>query len=125
MADLWDWYCGELDDALVCYASSLRPGYRTGLLSNSADGARREEQARFGFEELFDVIIYSHEVGLAKPDPQAYVLLCDQLNVTPDELVFLDDVPGNIDAACELGIHGVLYHSTDESIEAIRAFVAS
>ena len=74
---------------------------------------------------LFDVIIYSHEVGLAKPDPQVYALLCDRLNVTPDELVFLDDVPGNVDAACQLGIHGVLHRSTSESIEAISAFLAS
>jgi putative hydrolase of the HAD superfamily len=124
MADLWDWYCGELDDELARYAGNLRPRYRTGLLSNSADGARREEQARYQFAELFDVIIYSHEVGLAKPDPQVYALLCDRLNVTPDELVFLDDVPGNVDAACELGIHGVLHRSTSESIEAISGFLA-
>ena len=125
MADLWDWYCGELDDELARYAGNLRPQYRTGLLSNSADGARREEQARYQFAELFDVIIYSHEVGLAKPDPQVYALLCDRLNVTPEELVFLDDVPGNVDASCQLGIHGVLHRSTSESIEAISAFLAS
>jgi epoxide hydrolase-like predicted phosphatase len=125
MADLWDWYCGELDDDLARYASNLRLRYHTGLLSNSADGARREEQARYRFAELFDVIIYSHEVGLAKPDPQVYVLLCNRLNVAPDELVFLDDAPGNVDAACQLGIHGVLHRSTSESIEAISAFLAS
>jgi len=41
----------------------LRPRYGTGLLSNCADRARREEQARYGFEGPVDVIIYSHEVG--------------------------------------------------------------
>jgi epoxide hydrolase-like predicted phosphatase len=125
MADLWDWYCGELDDELVRYATSLRPRFRTGILSNSADGARREEQARYGFQERFDVIIYSHEVGLAKPDPEAYALVCDRLNVTPDELVFLDDVPANIDAAIQFGIHGILHRGTAESIEAISALIAS
>jgi putative hydrolase of the HAD superfamily len=124
MADLWDWYCGDLDDELASYASRLRPRYRTGILSNSADGARREEQARYGFQERFDVIIYSHEAGLAKPDPRAYALLCSRLNVTPDELVFLDDAPGNIDAACQLGIHGVLHRSASESIEAISILLA-
>jgi HAD superfamily hydrolase (TIGR01509 family) len=54
-----------------------------------------------------------------------YALLCDQLNVTPDELVFLDDLPGNVDAACQLGIHGVLHRSTSESIEVISGFLAS
>src|SRR6266568_4005321 len=68
MADLWDWYCGELDHELTSYAASLRPRCATAILSNSADGARREEQARYSLTDLFDTIIYSHEAGLAKPD---------------------------------------------------------
>lgn len=119
-ADLWDWYCGELDTGLVAYAASLRPRVRTGILSNSADGARREEQARYGFEQLVDVIVYSHEAGVAKPDPRAFLLLCDELGLRPDELAFLDDVPGHIDAARALGIHGIVHVSTPASITAIE-----
>ncbi len=70
MAGLWDWYCGSLDIQLARYAASLRPRYKTAILSNSADGARREEEARYRFADSFDPIIYSHEVGLAKPDPR-------------------------------------------------------
>ena len=40
MADIWDWYCGELDEQLVDYVRTLRGRVRTGILSNSADGAR-------------------------------------------------------------------------------------
>jgi glucose-1-phosphatase len=123
-ADLWDWYCGELDSELVAFAASLRPRVCTGIFSNSADGARREEQARYGFEQLVDVIIYSDEAGVAKPDPRAFRLLCDALGVQPGELVFLDDVPGHIDAARALGIHGIVHVSTPESIAAIEALLA-
>lgn len=123
-ADLWDWYCGQLDAGLVAYAAGLRPRVRTGILSNSGDGARREEQARYGFGQLVDVIIYSHEAGVAKPDPRAFLLLCDELGVRPDELVFLDDVPGHIDAARALGIHGIVHVSTPESIAAIESLLA-
>jgi epoxide hydrolase-like predicted phosphatase len=123
--DMWRWYCGELDEELTAYAASLRPRYVTAILSNSADGARREEQARYSFAELFDIIIYSHEVGLVKPDPRAYALLCAELGVRPDELVFLDDVPENVDAACRLGIKGVLHRSTGESIAAIDALITA
>jgi putative hydrolase of the HAD superfamily len=93
MASMWRWYCGELDRELMAYAASLRPRRQTAILSNSAHGARREEQARYSFAELFDVIIYSDEVGFAKPDPRVYALLCAELQVAPAELVFLDDVP--------------------------------
>ena len=123
MAELWDWYCGELDEELTSYATSLRGRYLTAILSNSADGARREEQARYRFPDLFDLIIYSHEVGLAKPDPRAYQLLLDRLGVAPTELIFLDDLPENIDTARELGIQAILHHSTPESIDAISALI--
>src|SRR5215813_11904481 len=36
MADVWDWYCGELDEELMTFARSLRPGLRTAILSNSS-----------------------------------------------------------------------------------------
>jgi epoxide hydrolase-like predicted phosphatase len=123
MADMWDWYCGELDTELTRFAASLRPRYQTAILSNSTDGARREEQARYGFEQLVDVIIYSDEVGLAKPDPRVYRLLCDRLAVSPAELVFLDDVPENVDAACDLGIQALLHEDTAETIKAVSALL--
>ncbi len=123
MADKWDWYCGELDAEMTAYAASLRPRYRTAILSNSVDGARREEQKRYGFEQLVDVILYSHEIGLAKPDPRVYRLLCDRLGVAPDELVFIDDWPENVDAACDLGIYAILHADTAASIEAVNSLL--
>ena len=66
------------------------------------------------------VTLYSHEAGVAKPDPRAFLLLCDELGVRPDELAFLDDVPGHIDAARALGIHGIVHVSTPASIAAIE-----
>jgi epoxide hydrolase-like predicted phosphatase len=124
MADMWSWYCGELDQELMTFAASLRPRCATAILSNSADGARREEQARHSFAEAFDVIIYSHEVGLVKPDSRIYALLCAGLNVPAADLVFLDDMPENVEAACRFGIRGILHRNTAESIAAIDALLA-
>ena len=124
MAAMWDWYCGELDTELVAFAGELRPAYRTGIISNSADGARREEQGRYGFEQLVDDIVYSHEVGLAKPDPRIYRLACERLGVAPEELVFIDDTPRCVDSANALGIHAVLHSSTPETIRAVTALLA-
>jgi epoxide hydrolase-like predicted phosphatase len=123
MADLWDWYCGDLDAELAAYVGGLRPRYRTGILSNSVDGARREEEARFGLEQLVDVVVYSHEIGVAKPDPRAYLLLCGQLGVAPEELVFLDNRVTNVDAARRLGIHALLHVRTPDSITAIDSLL--
>ena len=64
--------------------------------------------------------LYGPPVGLAKPDPRVYQLLCDQLSVSPGEVVFLDDSPENVNGACELGIDALLHENTAQSIKAGR-----
>ncbi len=123
--DFWDVYLGNPNPELATYFGGLRPRYQTAFLSNSFDGARREEEARYHFSELSDHIIYSHEVGMSKPDPRIYALTCERLNVQPAEMVFLDDVPRNIAAARDHGIHGVLFQDNAQAIADIEALLAA
>ena len=85
----------------------------------------RGGQARYGFEQLVDEIVYSHEVGLAKPDPRIYALACDRLGVEPAELVFVDDVAMIVDSANRFGLQAVL-HTGDSArtIAEVRALLA-
>lgn len=124
IADFWDAYCGELDVPLRDFAASLKPGLIVAALSNSGDGARREEQRRYGFEQLFDLMVYSHEVGVEKPDAAIYELTQQRLGVQPHEIVFLDDRELAVEGARAAGWHAVLHVSTPESIAAIRALIA-
>lgn len=124
MQTMWTWYCGELDQGMFDFAAGLRPGFITAILSNSADGARREEQARYGFEQLVDHVIYSHEVGLAKPDPRIYALTCTRLGVEPAEIVFIDDTPLVVESARAFGWHAVLHEGdTERTITTVRALL--
>jgi len=123
-ADVWDWYCRELDQELLAFAASLRPRVRTAIISNSADGARREELARYALDEIFDPIIYSHEVGMAKPDPAIFELACSLMGVAPAEMIFVDDVAGHVAAARGLGISGILHRHTPETIASVSALLA-
>ena len=124
-ADLWDWYCGELDHDMAAFAASLRPEFATAILSNSADGARREEMSRYAFDTLVDHVIYSHEVGLAKPDPAIFALACERVGAAPGEVAFVDDTPGIVDAARAFGMHAFCNVSTPETIAAVRALLAA
>lgn len=119
--DFWDVYLGELNGEMAEYFRGLRPRYRTALLSNSFVGARAREQARFHFEEMTDLIIYSHEEGIAKPDPRIFKLTCERLGVVPGEMVFLDDAEPNVTAARELGIHAILFRYTAQAIADVTA----
>ena len=121
MGDLWTEYLGTLNAELTAYFAGLRPAYRTGIISNSFVGARDRERERYGFEQLTDEIIYSHEVGISKPDPRIYELACERLGVLPEEMIFLDDVEPNVAAAQDLGAHGILFVSTTQAITDIKA----
>ena len=123
MSEWWDAYCGKLDVPLRDFVSSLKPELIVAALSNSADGARREEQRRYGFEQLFDVLVYSHEVGVEKPDPGIYTLLQDWLGLLPHEIVFLDDRVAAVDGARSVGWYAVLHESTPRSIAALSAII--
>jgi epoxide hydrolase-like predicted phosphatase len=67
-----------------------------------------------------DFIIYSHEVGLAKPDPRIYALTSQRLGVQPQEIVFLDDVERNVAAAAAYGFHAILYQTNAQAITEIE-----
>jgi len=118
--DFWTIYMGDPNPELVTYFSALRPRYRTALLSNSFDGAREREQERYHFAEMVDFIIYSHEVGLAKPDPRIYALTSQRLGVQPQEVVFLDDIERNIAAATDCGFHAIQYKNNAQAIGEIE-----
>jgi putative hydrolase of the HAD superfamily len=125
MGDLWDEYLGTLNVELAQYFAGLRPRYRTGIISNSFVGAREREQERYGFGDMCDYIVYSHEVGVKKPNPRIYEIACERLGVQPGEMIFVDDVPQAIEAAREAGIHGVVFRDTAQTIADIQSIIES
>ncbi len=122
MGDLWAEYLGTIDVRLFAWFRALRPRYRTGILSNSWVGAREREDAKYGFGGACDTIVYSHEEGIEKPDPRIYQVACERLDVSPAEVVFVDDLRANVEAARRLGMCGVLH--TGETAETIAELAA-
>ncbi|HEY2507001.1 MAG TPA: HAD-IA family hydrolase [Streptosporangiaceae bacterium] len=125
MADIWREYLGTANPELISYAGRLRPRFRTGILSNSFIGAREREQAAYGFEDLVNVIIYSHESGVAKPDTRSYALACERLRVAPAQTVFVDDLDACVAGARRAGLHPVQYQDNAQVIAAIETLLAS
>jgi putative hydrolase of the HAD superfamily len=90
-----------------------RAGLRTGLLSNSWGN----EYPREGWDEMFDAIVISGEVGMRKPEPEIFAHVLDLLGVAAGETVFVDDLAHNVRAAEEIGLVGV-HHTSYESTAA-------
>jgi putative hydrolase of the HAD superfamily len=126
MRELWREYVGTLDEAVAAYFASLRGGpapMRTGILSNSFVGAREREQNLYGFEQMCDVVVYSHEEGVLKPDPRSYAIVCERLDVAPERAVFVDDVAANVDGARATGMQGILFVEAQQAIGELRALL--
>ena len=122
---VWREYVGTANTELIEYARRLHPRYRTGIVSNSFVAAREREQAAYGFEDLVEEIVYSHEAGFSKPDPRIYALICTRLNVPPGEMIFLDDVETCVAGARDAGINAIRYQDNAQAIAEIEKLLAS
>ncbi len=103
-----DWINPEME-ALV---RELKPHYLLAVLSNTFDPEMDILIAEtHGLKDIFDVVVSSAKVGLAKPEPEIYQVTLDQLNVSPGEALFIDDMPRNTMAAEALGIPSIVFES--------------
>ena len=120
---MWDEYCGRLNTELFEYASALRPRAGVAILSNSVDGARSEEERRFGFSAAFDPILYSHETGLLKPEPEAYENALEQMGAEADDVFFIDDHEICAEGARAVGMNAIMHRDNTTTIAAIEEFL--
>ncbi len=113
------WGGDRLDERLVAYIRSLRPRCQTALLSNAWSGLRPLLESVWGILDAFDQVFISCELGMAKPDLRVYAHVVERLGVRPEEAVFVDDFPANIEAARRAGLQAVHFRSTDQAMHAL------
>jgi epoxide hydrolase-like predicted phosphatase len=90
----------------------LKPRYKLAILSNTYEPAMDTWLAEAqGLPDIFDVVVSSANVGMAKPEPEIYQLTLDRLGVAPHEALFIDDKTRNTTAAEALGIASILFES--------------
>ncbi len=88
-------------------------GFKTPMLSNIAERHARV-LAEKGIYDLFHPVFLSCSIGAWKPDRLAFDYVLDQLQITPQECIFIDDEIQNIRAARELGIDAILFESAEQ-----------
>jgi putative hydrolase of the HAD superfamily len=97
---------GDLRDEMVTALRRCHERLSTALLTNNFVALDQVDPASAMGEviSLFDVVIESSQVGIRKPDPAIYRLVCERLGITPDEAVFLDDLGVNLKPARAMGM---------------------
>lgn len=96
---------------------TLSQDYQLYILSNTSPmhiehfSKMYREAAGYSFEDVFIKTFYSHDIGLHKPDPNAFLHVVKEANIVPEETLFLDNNIHNVKSAKELGFNVI--HITD------------
>ena len=104
---------------LFDFILASRQHYLTAMLSN-VSAAIWNYYTPEELNKYFDQVILSYQEGIAKPDPRIYQLACQRLGVQPNECVFTDDNPVNVAAADKVGMHGIIFTSTDDYLAKLQ-----
>lgn len=99
------WLRGPYPGALELL-ERLRPQYRVACLSNTDPVNVRKFDEELQLQNWFDECFYSNEIGLRKPDPNAYLHVSKTLDVPPGEIAFFDDSVKCVNGAMAVGMHG-------------------
>ena len=136
----------ELDGASViaCLSGDIRPamvaaldvlkskGFALGCITNNVPsgkgagmaGSDEKAAAISSVMERFDHIIESSKVGLRKPDPRIYAMMCAALAVVPSQCIYLDDLGINCKPAAFMGMAAIKVTSGDQALHELGALLA-
>ncbi len=109
---------------LEYYAGLKARGVRLAILTNNV----REWQPRWMPllpDGLFELIVDSGFEGVRKPEPEIYELTLSRLGLAASDCAFVDDLEINVKAANELGLHGVWFRSTEQTIADLDSVFAA
>ena len=104
-------------------AASLKTGCITNNMPHNAAGGTAAGRSLYATDimKLFDVVIESAKIGIRKPNPKIYELMCEQLGVTPPACVFLDDLGGNLKPARAMGMTTIKVETGPQAIAELEA----
>jgi len=118
---------GAVRPEMVAALGTLRgAGYRLGCITNnvlseeSQPGAALKPSYAAALGH-FEQVIESARVGLRKPDPRIYALMCERLDVAPEACVYLDDLGMNCKPAAALGMHAIKVTSGAQALAELAA----
>src|SRR5262245_37834084 len=104
-------------------------GLRVAALTNNwvtealRPGSLGNATMRSRLDSHFDVFVESAVVGLRKPDPRIYALVCEKLGLEPSRVAFLDDIGRNLKPARELGMATIKVDNPEQALRELGALL--
>ena len=126
-ADVLPLLSGDVRPAVVAALKACKQRFKVGCITNNvmtgsgAGMASTSEKAAAVAEimGLFDAVIESSKVGVRKPDPRIYQMMCELLAVAPGSCVYLDDLGINCKPAAQLGMAAIKVENEAQALAAL------
>ena len=116
----------RLNRQVIAQISSLKEqGIIVALASNAHHDQLQVIFAENGLDNLFDHLYISSELGVAKPSPAFFEHIISDLKISPSEMVMVDDLEPNINAAAKLGLRTVLFRSENQLAETLAHLLST
>jgi putative hydrolase of the HAD superfamily len=131
-ADVLALLSGDIRPAMVAAIDAIKAaGLRTGCITNNVPsgygaGMARDEAKAAEIASImarFDHVIESSKVGIRKPDPLIYLMMCDALGVPPAACVYLDDLGINCKPAAALGMRAIKVTEERQALSELAVLV--
>lgn len=111
-------------DYAVPWIQSLKKrGYRVYLLSNFGEFPFQKLLSKYEFVKYVDGKVISYEIEEVKPQPAIYKYFLEKYDLRPQECLFIDDRPENIEAAGELGMNGIVFTTKAETERRLEEYL--
>jgi putative hydrolase of the HAD superfamily len=103
-----------LDDAVVSLIQAVRRHGTKVVLFSNASTQLESDLASCGLDTEVDAVVNSARIGLAKPDPAAFVEAARVVSVDTDRCLFVDDRSDNVDGARKAGMRAAVFTGVDD-----------
>jgi len=114
--NLWDtrmWTRG--DRAMLDWQLKIKQrGLLTAIVSNMGDAVHEHMERELSWLSRFDLLVWSYQLRVAKPDPAIYRYALERLGTRPGETLFLDDKLENVDTAAALGMKALVFSTVEK-----------
>lgn len=124
-ADVLPLISGRVRPAMVEALRTCKKHFKVGCITNNMKTGKGASMAATAQEaistgeilRLFDGVIESSKVGVRKPDPRIYQMMCDALSVEPQACVYLDDLGVNCKPAAALGMTAIKVTGEEQALD--------
>lgn len=119
---------GDIRPNVVAALKTCKAEVKVGCITNNAPvgkGAGMSSDANKAAQvveimSVFDHVIESSKLGIRKPDPRIYALMCEALDVDPARCVYLDDLGINLKPARAMGMHTIKVLNEAQLLQDLR-----